>query len=679
METLREKVLEILRYSHNEYVSINKIKTLLGVSARKLKRVINHLLSDGEVIKKGGKIALLERVGYKIRGKLDLKRGGYGFVITEDGEIFIPAWAIDGAYDGDIVEVIVFPKPRRRKLPEGKILKVIKPARKYYLGTYVGKGKVRLDDPIGRIINIPKKHKLRKGEGVLMIREKDQWKVSKVNPDDYEIIIKTFNLPTKFPKEVLRESEDLNLRDDPRIDLTDEFSITIDPKTAKDYDDAIYVERYEKGWILKVHIADVSFWVKKGGFIDKEAYKRGNSVYLIDKVIPMLPPVLSDDLASLIPGKPKNTFTVEVKITRDGRILYRTAKFYKSRIMSWARLTYEDAQRLLEGARPEDRETKIHKRALAGIRRVLKDASDLVEVLRGKREDRGSIDFDIPEPEFVISGDRILMVSPKERLWTHKIIEELMITANMVVATYFRRNNIPTLYRVHAQPKDKKVKEFISLAEKILHKDLGKKRITPKFLRRILEEFKGRDEEKLMSYLLLRSMARAEYSPKNIGHFGLAIDNYLHFTSPIRRYADLIVHRQLWASLKGKPLPYSYKELVSIGKHLSEMERVAEDAEWELWRLKIYEFMRNKVGQVFEGIVVGFSSDAMFVEITEHLAEGFVPLSSIKGRVLTFPEEYSIFIFKRKRNIRISLGDKVRVKVMNVDKYAKEMVLRLIL
>lgn len=681
-KTMVKEIVALLKRSKRGYLTVSQIARALNTSKKKVKRAINVLIKSGKVIRYGKGYGLIGRLGKRLKGKIEIKRGGFGFVITDEGDVFVPAWAIGDAENGDIVEVLVFPKKKKFGNLEGKVLRIVRRRRGYFVGRYLGKGKVEVEDSRVGIVNAKIKRgiKPKKGDVVLVKRSDKNWRIVNVKPDDYQIVIKMFNLPEGFSEEVLREAKEIKFVEDKgRVDLTDEFTITIDPRTAKDYDDAIYVERYEKGWILKVHIADVSFWVRKDSHIDKEALRRGNSIYLIEKVIPMLPNKISDDLASLLPGQPKYTFTVEVKITRDGRILTQSAKFYKSKILSYARLTYEDAQRLLDGFNPEDKETVIYKGAIGGVRRVLKEASELAEILRAKREERGSIDFDLPEAEFLMENGQVLMVFPKERLWTHKIIEELMITANTLVATYLSRKKVPVLYRVHPNPKEKKVKDFIKLAERLLGKSFKGKKITPKFLREILEEFKGRPEENLINYLLLRTMARAEYSPKNIGHFGLALKNYLHFTSPIRRYADLVVHRQLWAYLNGKKLPYSYKDLENIGKHLSEMERLAEEAEWELWRLKIYEFMERKVGQTFEGIVVGVSEDALFVEITQHLAEGYIPINTIKlGKTVPLPKEYSVVIVGKRKTKRITIGDRVLVKVKSVDKYSKDMLLELV-
>jgi len=657
-------------------MTVSQIARIAGLSKKKVKSLLSVLIREGKVVRYGKGYALVEKIGKKLTGRLEIKRGGFGFVITEEGDVFVPSWALKDAEDGDLVEIVVLPERG-----EGRVLRVVERARKFFVGKYLGHGKVELEGSRAGIVDakINKGLKLKKGDIVLVKRGEKNWRIVEVRPDDYDIIIKTFNLPGEFPKEVLKEAENVDYVEDERVDLTDEFTITIDPRMARDYDDAIYVERYEKGWILKVHIADVSFWVKKGSYMDREAFKRGNSFYLIEKVIPMLPHVLSNDLASLLPGKPKLTFTVEVKITKDGKILTNTAKFYKSKIFSWARLTYEDAQRILDGFLPEDKETVIYGDALGAVKRVLKEASNLAEVLRAKREERGSIDFDLPEPEFLIEGGKVLIVSPKERLWTHKIIEELMITANTVVAHYFTKNKIPTLYRVHPNPKERKIKEFIRFVERILGKSFKNRRITPKFLSDILKEFSGRPEENLINYLLLRSMARAIYSPENVGHFGLALKDYLHFTSPIRRYADLVVHRQLWASLKGENLPYTHKELESIGRHLSEMENLAEEAEWEIWKLKICEFMEKKVGKEFEGIVTGISDEAIFVQITQHLAEGYIPIRSFRGaRVVPIPKEHYAMLFRKKKTEKITLGDKVLVRVKSVDKYAKDIVLEFI-
>ncbi len=675
---IKKRMKNLLKTSKKPRLTVAEIARALNISKKRTKITLYQLTQEGEVIRLGKHYAHITRAGKIVRGRIQIKRAGFGFVRTEEGEIFVPAWATDEALDGDLVEVVVFPH-RRGPLPEGKVIRVLKHAAQFAGGTYVGRGKVVMDDPKLGVVRVKVRGKRpKRGERVILKREDGEWVLYERNPDDYRLVELKYSLPSSFPKGVLKSFDGLRPEGVDRVDLREEFTITVDPKTAKDYDDAIYVERYEKGWILKVHIADVSFWVGKDSPLDREALKRGTSVYLIDKVIPMLPPKLSDDLASLLPGKPKYTFTVEVKITGDGRVLTRTARFYRSIIKSWARLTYEDAKRLLKGRRPEDEETVVHPEALEGIGRTLREASALAEVLRDKREERGSIDFDLPEAEFLMEDGKVVMVSPKERLWTHKIIEELMIVANSVVATYMQKVGQPVLYRVHPEPDGKKIKRFLRLAERILGKRLGRRRITPKFLSDVLREFRGRPEETLMNYLLLRSMARAEYSPVNIGHFGLALKNYLHFTSPIRRYPDLIAHRQLWQAITFGDSLYTEEELVELGKHLSERERLAEDAEWELWRLKIYEFMQDKIGEVYEGIITGISSESVFVQITEHLAEGYIPLSTLPGRAVPLPEEHTVLLLRGGKHERLTLGDRVKVKVLDVNKYASDMLLSLV-
>jgi len=676
---LKERILRLLKSAKKPKLTLSQIARALKLSKKRTRKILHRLIEEGLVIRLGKRYAHVERVGKVVRGIIQIKRAGFGFVRTDEGEVFIPAWATGDALSGDEVEVLIFPD-KKGELPEGKVLRVVKHGTVFVGGTYIGRGMVLTDDPkLGTVrVRLKRGRKLKRGTRVILKRKDGVWEIYEVNPDDYRLIELKYALPSEFPRKVLREVEKLSPAEDvPRRDLREEFTITIDPRTAKDYDDAIYVERYAKGWILKVHIADVSYWVAKGSALDREALKRGTSVYLIDRVIPMLPHKLSDDLASLLPGKPKYTFTVEVKITESGRVMTRTARFYRSVIKSWARLTYEDAQRMLNDEPPQDPQTVIYRRASAGVKRTLKEASALAEVLRAKREERGSIDFDLPEAEFLMEDGKVVMVSPKERLWTHKIIEELMIVANTVVATYMQKREWPVLYRVHDRPDLKKIRKFIALAERLLGRSFRHRRITPKFLADVVSQFRGRPEETLMNYLLLRSMARAEYSPINVGHFGLALKNYLHFTSPIRRYPDLIAHRQLWQLITGGKSLYTQEELVELGKHLSERERLAEDAEWELWRLKIYEFMQDKVGEIYDGIITGISSESLFVQITDHLAEGYVPFATLRGRVVPIPEEYSVLIFRKGEQRKLTLGDRVKVRVLNVNKYAKDMVLQL--
>ncbi|MEO0216904.1 MAG: RNB domain-containing ribonuclease, partial [candidate division WOR-3 bacterium] len=351
------------------------------------------------------------------------------------------------------------------------------------------------------------------------------------------------------------------------------------------------------------------------------------------------------------------------------------AKFFKSVINSKARLTYEDAQALIENKEPYTGRSQFYNESyIEKIRENLKLALELSEIIREKRESEGSLDFDLPEPYFLKDEKgNIINIIPKIRLKTHMLIEDFMITANVAVANYFSKNNIPAIYRVHDRPDPRKIKNFITIARNLLNIDISlPEKITPLEISKILKLVKNSENEDLLTYLLLRSMAKAKYSVKNIGHFGLALKNYTHFTSPIRRYPDLMVHRILYSALKNKVNRSDefIEMLEEIARHSSEMEERAENAEWDLWEYKKLEFMKDKVGEVFEGIISGFSDEGIYVEIKEHLVEGIIPVRDIsidENRYLAYSNSK---VYK--------LGQKVNVKVIKVVKEFKKLVLNFV-
>lgn len=677
IDKLRIRIYKII-HSSKKGKKMSEIHKLLKskVSKSKLKSILKELEVEGKVFKKGNKFYSLKNLGLVFgvfRGK-----DGYGFV--ED--FIIPSRYRKGAISGDLV--IVEPIEEGKIRTVGKIIKIVK-RKELFIGTYRN-GKVYPDDiSIARSIKIENKVSLEDGVKVLFKvsrRRKLKAKIVEVigkidEPDvDLKVVIKTYNLPLSFEKEVEQEVEAISdkvVLSKNRLDLRDELIYTIDPMDAKDYDDAISIKKEGENYILGVHIADVSHYVRLNTNLDKSARSRATSVYLLDFVIPMLPYKLSNYLASLQPAKDRYAFSVIMKIDKYGNVLDR--KFYKSVISSKARLTYEDAQEILENRKPKHEFTKFADDSYIGkVSENLKLARELSYILREKREKEGSLDFDLPEPYFVRNENgEIVDIIPKIRLDTHRIVEDFMILANMVVAEYFSKNNIPAIYRVHDRPNIKKIKNFIVIAKNILNIEIPMpEKITSLEISKILKKVKNSENEDLLTYLLLRSMAKAKYSTNNIGHFGLALKHYTHFTSPIRRYADLVVHRILYSSMKNKVnRSFDYiEELDEIAKHCSKMEEISEDAEWDLWESKKLDFMKNKVGEVFEAIVSGFSDDGIFVEIKEHLVEGIVPVDNInidENRYLAYINS-KVF----------TLGQKVKVKVIKVIKEFKKMTLSLL-
>lgn len=478
------------------------------------------------------------------------------------------------------------------------------------------------------------------------------------------VIIKKFGLQTSFPKNVEDEvaqlphqltEEDFTGRDDFRK----RNAITIDPTTARDFDDAIDVETLPDGsFQLGIHIADVSHFVQIDSAIDIEARCRGTSVYFPDRVIPMLPERISNELCSLNPRVDRLAMSVLVHLSREGEVLDHS--FHRSIIFSRERTTYEDVQKILDGD-----VTATHK--YAAIVPHVRNLGRLAQILLEKRRDRGAIDFDLPEPILTYDQEGVVEGIVKSvRLFSHRIVEEFMILANEVVAHHLEERDIPSLYRVHEEPDAAKIEEF---AEIVMGFGLRFRthRNSPAEFQKFIESIEGRPEERMLSYLMLRSFKQAMYSPDNVGHFGLASDSYTHFTSPIRRYPDLVVHRILKASMLRRRHGPGQAQLEAIASESSERERQADQAERELmdWRKMI--LLERHLGDSFPGIIIAVWKDGFTVELIDMFLEGFVPVSDV-------PDDYyqldpsTRALVGRKTKRRFRLGDRLEVQITRIDK-----------
>ena len=695
-----EKILDVLRESKRGALTGNSIAKRLGLR-KKERHLIDKFLDE---LEKSGRIVRIDEKRYGLPERLNLIKGkiqrfkeGFGFLLREDEpDVFIPPHAMKGAISGDIVLVRI--KSKRGRRPEGKVVKIVERAKTRFIGTFRGgrKSGVVIPDEQSLPPEIPVPRgktggardgdkvvfKLKRGkfvpiaEIIEVLGRADDPKI------DLYIVLRKYNLPKDFPSKVKKAARRIHQEmkeirpEKGRVDLRNQLIFTIDPESAKDFDDAISIKKLKNGYELGVHIADVSFYVTEGSVLDREAFKRGTSVYLIDYVVPMLPHELSSDLASLMPGVDRLTFSVIMRLNNSGRVV--SARFFPSVIRSKARLSYEDAQRLLDGKRlPKDTVSKFVGRGTRqAVKKSLKIALELAKKLRANREARGSIDFDLPEPEFkLLPTGAVEYIRPMQRTWSHKIIEEFMILANEQVARYFHDRELPTIYRVHEPPKPEKIKQFLTFASAILNVELPEPdSVTPKELQKIVKLVEGRPEEPILNYLLLRSMKRAHYSVENRGHFGLASEAYLHFTSPIRRYPDLVVHRLLKKAVKGKPLQGAdvVATLEEIAVHSTERENIAEEAEFELWDLKKLEFMKDRVGEVFEGIITHITPYGMFVEIPEYLVEGFVPIETLGGHFEH--DQANLALVEVGGGGRMfKIGQRVKVVVARVDKSQKRM------
>lgn len=481
-------------------------------------------------------------------------------------------------------------------------------------------------------------------------------------------IIREFKLPEAFPKrveeEALRLPEEITKEKEGRVDLRGETIVTIDGETARDFDDAVSVTLNPKGgFILRVSIADVSHYVRPGSAIDREAFQRGTSTYFPDRVIPMLPERLSNGLCSLVPHEDRLAFTAEMEFDEQGR--RQKSRFYKSIIRSAARLTYTKVRKILvdrdEALRSE------YRNLLADLERM----GGLAEKMQEIRRKRGSLDFDLPEPliELDLEEGKIDRIVKAERNMAHRLIEEFMIAANEAVAEFITERSLPMIYRVHGEPDPEKTRDFAVMLNNLGYGVKLGKRVSPQVFSRIIEVIRGKPEERLVNTLLLRTMKRAVYDTRNVGHFGLASKCYTHFTSPIRRYPDLAVHRilqELQAADGGKA---PARALQQVAAQSSFQERASMKAEWASRDLASTLFMRNKIGKTFDGIISNVTKFGFFVELLAFFIEGLVSLRSLGDDYYIYNEKSHLLVGRRKkRKFQIGNPVTIRVRGVNLDK-----------
>lgn len=623
-------------------------------------------------------------------GRLQTTRGGAGFLIPEDRsrDVFIPMQSLNTALDGDRVVVRVESRTKGDR-PEGRVIRVLERSRETVVGVFHGVKPGR-----GRRAShgyvVPEDRKLpwdvfvapggggAAAEGDLVVVRITDWGSGHRGPTgeieevlgrpgeagvDVLSIIRAHELPTDFPRDVEQAAETLRARGvteadlEGREDLRNALIFTIDPADARDHDDALSIERVGEGWRVGVHIADVSHYVREDSVIDREAAGRGTSVYLVDRVVPMLPHALSSDICSLVPDADRLTLSLLVDLAADGSITGQ--KLVRAVIRSRHKLSYEDAQAVLDGEHEIDDETDG----------VLRDLRDVARVLRAKRSARGSLDLDLPEARVVLgeSGEPT-DIQRVVRLEAHRLIEDFMLLANEAIARRAIEAKVPFIYRVHEPPDSGRMEQLRDFAATFGHKLGGRTGSpTPQDLQRLLAAAEGTPQAGLISTVVLRSLKQARYSEQSLGHFGLATASYTHFTSPIRRYPDLIVHR-LSAGLfidGGQPW-LDLEQLADIAKHASERERVAVAAERDSKDLKKVEFMLRHLGSDFGGTISGVTAFGFFVLLDDFFVDGLVHVSSLDDDYYLFIEEQHALVGERTRR-RFRTGDRVRVKVAKVD------------
>jgi ribonuclease R len=653
---------------------------------KQIKDILNQLVKEGKLAKhRGNRYEAPAR--NLIEGRILVHRDGYAFVIPKEkiqgieSDIYIPAALIGSAMNGDKVKVeITFRKPGGRA--EGRVTSVEKRARDTIVGQLRYDGEVFFVAPADSklpekilITNDVAEHKDKIVEvEITRFASEARWPAGKVvsvigfldDPNvETNVIIKKFGLPVSFPKDVEEEAaalpDALSEKDFiGRSDFRKRNTITIDPKTARDFDDAIDIEVLPDGsFQLGVHIADVSHFVTAGSAMDAEARYRGTSVYFPDRVIPMLPEKVSNHLCSLNPKTDRLALSVIMHLSGTGEV--RDHSFHKSVIHSKERMTYEDVQEVLNGNPAlEERFREV----VPEIRTIAR----LAEMILKRRQQRGAIDFDLPEPMLTYNEQGELAgITKSIRLFSHRIVEEFMILANEVVARHLEENEIPSLYRVHEEPDPAKVQEFAEIVNGFGLKFVPRKSEPGEF-QRFISSIEGRPEERMLSYLMLRSFKQAKYSDENIGHFGLASDSYTHFTSPIRRYPDLIVHRILKDAIARKADPaVPPAQLEAIATESSERERLADQAERELFDWKKMLLIEKHLGDTFDAIIIAVWRDGFSIELIDYFIEGFVTVAEISDDHYQLDQTLHALVGRHTRQ-RFRLGDRIQVQVARVDK-----------
>jgi len=697
LDFMREKAYKPLTYQelekHFGIEGADEFKAFL--------RLLTEMEQEGKILRtRTERYGVPERMNL-LRGRLQAHPKGFAFLIPDEPDhpdVYIHANDMKGAMNGDIVLVRVTSRGEGGQRLEGEIVRIARRAVTQVVGLFEDHGSfgfVVPDDKrinkdifirqenfkravtgqkvVVNIIRYPEGRSAAEGEIVEVLGHKDDPGVDIVS------IIRKHGLPEQFPEEVLAEAdaapdaitEDEIVRQG-RRDLRGKTIVTIDGEDAKDLDDAVHVERLPNGnYVLGVHIADVSYYVREHSRLDQEAYNRGCSVYLVDRVIPMLPHRLSNGICSLNPKVDRLTMTCEMEFDR--RTLKRVRHdIYTSVIRTKERMTYTNVRKILKDEDPEVTERYAE---LADEFRLMEE---LALGLRAHRMRRGAIDFDFQESKVIVDerGKPVGIVK-RERSIAEQIIEEFMLAANETVAEHFHWLKVPFLYRIHEEPDGEKLMHFIQFAGNFGYAVKGKgNSVHPRALQTLLEDIKGTKEETVISTMMLRSMKQAKYDAESLGHFGLAAEFYTHFTSPIRRYPDLVVHRVIREVLEhgGGGLPELRHDalaarMTDIAQQSSERERVAVDAERDTEKLKKAEFMLDKIGEEFDGIISGVTGFGMFVEL-DNTVEGLIRLSDLTDDYYHFHELHMALIGERTSKI-YRIGDEVRIRVarVNMDDY----------
>ncbi|WP_300433687.1 ribonuclease R [Christiangramia sp.] len=698
---LSRSIIDILRNNSGKTYNYKQIASILGV---------DDASSRNQIIKKLAQLAAkkeiqeVERGKFKIEGNknyytgvLDLTTKGYGYVMVEEfaDDIFIAQKDLNAAFDGDTVEIYVYNR-RRRKRSEGEITKILKRKRTEFVGTLQQKkdfGFVVIDDKSMYTDFFIAGNKLNGAEnGDKVVVEFEEWpkkadspygKITRVlgTPGEHHTeihsILAQYGLPHEFPEEVEEYANqiDTSINQEEiskRRDMRDVLTFTIDPKDAKDFDDALSFQKLDNGnYEIGIHIADVSHYLQPGTVLDEEAYDRATSVYLVDRVVPMLPEILSNNACSLRPKEEKFTFSAVFEIDDNANV--KNQWFGRTVTYSDERFAYEEAQHILEtgtGTIPDDVSIRNHSYTVKGaLVEAVVTLNRLAKKMRTRRMRDGAISFDKVEVKFNLNEENnpvgVFFKTAKD---ANKLIEEFMLLANRKVAEYIGKQSPKKtfVYRCHDEPDDQKLAALQTIVGRFGHKlNLKDRNTTTSSLNKLLEDVQGRKEQNMVDTLAIRTMSKAYYGTENIGHYGLAFDYYTHFTSPIRRYPDVMVHRLLQHYLDGAKSA-SEEEYEEKCHHSSEMENLATNAERDSIKYMQVKFMQDHENEEFLGVISGVTEWGIFVEIVENKCEGMIRLRDMNDDHYEFnADEFAVV--GKKTGQTYTLGDEVYVKVKNAD------------
>jgi len=704
---LRDKITGLLEKHQRKSLTVKQILTELGMQPGDrsiLKTELKKMTSEGLLVKAdNGRYGLPERLDY-LTGVLEGNRRGFAFLRPEQqgDDVFISSKNMNEAAHGDRVIVRLNKKRKSKKSREGTVIGIIKRGQRSLVGTLYREGKryyvVPDDQRFPGPVQVSRKDLPAAQNGDKVVVEIEKWShgnrlskgkmVEHIGPPGSfrteQLSFKhKFDLPGEHPEPVLKELNTIPVeeeiprlaRDQGRLDLSDLKMVTIDDEQAKDFDDAVSLETLSGGvYRLGVHIADVSHYVKEGKPLDREALKRGTSIYLVDRVIHMLPPMLSEKVCSLQAGRERLAVSVQMDIDQEGRLI--DARFDESLIKVDERLTYQQVEAYLDAAEKGEKEAKQKAAELfddGSLAGVINQMDNLARVLRQKRLERGTLDLDLPEANIELDDEGVpISIERREMGRSESLIEEFMIYCNETVAEFLTGEEMPCVYRIHAVPTEEKLavlRETLTLMN--VRAVANIRELKPKHLNRLLDETRGEKTEKLVRYLILRSLPQACYSASNEGHYGLASECYCHFTSPIRRYPDLVVHRILKKHLSaegfsGSKLKRLQGRLPGIAQQSSERERAAIDAERASLDIKKAQYMEQKLGEIYTGIINGVTNFGFFVEL-DNTVEGMVPVTELTDDYYVYNEKAANLVGERTRKT-YRLGDTIQVQVIRASK-----------